>query len=235
MLESHSSASITPPKNRLDDVLSQEFDRLGRELEADEIVRVVVLQSALPDFFIAHSGLGLVGAASHVVSHTASFCLTQTIGERFRNRPKATIAKIEGRARGGGSEIALAVDMCFAAAGNAIFGHPEAAMGLVPGGGATQRSPRRIGRGRAMEVLLGCQDLSVELAERHGSTNRALQADELTPFVETLAYRIASVPAHAIAHAKAAVDTANLRQAQDSAVRIQVGLLAPPHCRTAAR
>src|SRR5260370_27168125 len=86
-----------PPINLLDDVLSQEFDTLARQLEADESVRVVVLQSALPDFFIAHSGLGRVGTASKMMSHTPSFRLTQTIGERFRNMPKATIAKIEGR------------------------------------------------------------------------------------------------------------------------------------------
>src|SRR3984957_9858566 len=104
-----------PPINLLDEALSQEFDQLGRELEVDESIRVVVLQSALRDFFIAHSGLGRVGAAPKVVSHTRSFRLTQTIGERFRNMPKATIAKVEGRARGGGSEIALAMDMCFAA------------------------------------------------------------------------------------------------------------------------
>src|SRR5580704_13681765 len=125
-----------PPLNLLDDVLSQEFDKLGRELETDESVRVVVLQSALPDFFIAHSGLGRVAAASKVVSHTRGFRLTQMIGERFRNMPKVTIAKVEGRCRGGGSEIALAVDMCFAALGKAVFGHPEVAIGLVPGGGA---------------------------------------------------------------------------------------------------
>ena len=128
------------------------------------------------------------------------------IGERFRNMPKVTIAKIEGRARGGGSEIALAVDMCFAAAGKAIFSQPEVAIGLVPGGGSTQRLPRLIGRGRALEVLLGCNDFSAELAERYGYINRALPPDELTPFVEKLALRIASFPAHAIAHAKTAVD-----------------------------
>src|SRR3984957_10464162 len=85
-----------PPINLLDEVLSQEFEKLGRELEADETVRVVVLQSALPDYFIAHSGLARVGAASKVVSPTRSSRLTQMIGERFRNMPKATIAKIEG-------------------------------------------------------------------------------------------------------------------------------------------
>ena len=155
-----------PPINLLDEVLSQELDQLGRDLEADNSVRVVVLQSALPDFFIAHSGLGRVGAASKMVSTTRSFRFTQTIGERFRNMPKVTIAKIEGRARGGGSEIALAMDMCFAAVGKAIFGQPEVAIGLVPGGGSTQRLPRLIGRGRALEVLLGCNDLSAELKER---------------------------------------------------------------------
>jgi len=191
-----------PPINLLDDVLSAEFDRLGKELEADDSVRVVVLQSALPDFFIAHSGLGRVGAASKKVSHTRSFRLTQMIGERFRNMPKVTIAKIEGRARGGGNEIALAMDMCFAAVGKAIFGQPEVAVGLVPGGGSTQRLPRLIGRGRALEVLLGCDDFSAELAERYGYINRALPADALTPFVERLAHRIASFPAHTVAHVK---------------------------------
>jgi enoyl-CoA hydratase/carnithine racemase len=195
-----------PPINLLDDVLSQEFDQLGRQLEADESVRVVVIQSALADFFIAHSGLGRVGNASKIVSATRSFRLTQTIGERFRNMPKVTIAKVEGRARGGGSEIAIAMDMCFAAIGKAIFGHPEVAVGLVPGGGGTQRLPRLVGRGRALEVLLGCNDLSAELAERYGYINRALPAGEVTSFVEKLAHRIASFPAHAIVHAKAAGD-----------------------------
>ena len=195
-----------PPINLLDDVLSQEFDRLGRELEVDEAVRVVVVQSALPDFFIAHSGLGRVGAAPKTVSHTRGFRLTQMIGERFRNMPKVTIAKVEGRARGGGSEIALAMDMSFAALGKAVFSQPEAAVGLVPGGGSTQRLPRLMGRGRALEVLLGCNDFPAELAERYGYINRALPADELTPFVEALAHRIASFPAHTIAHVKAAVD-----------------------------
>jgi enoyl-CoA hydratase/carnithine racemase len=120
--------------------------------------------------------------------------------------PKVTIAKVEGRARGGGNEIALAVDMCFAAAGKAIFGQPEVAVGLVPGGGSTQRLPRLAGRSRALEVLVGCNDFSAELAERYGYINRAVPPDELTPFVEKLAHRIACFPAHAIAHTKAAVD-----------------------------
>jgi enoyl-CoA hydratase/carnithine racemase len=211
-----------PPINLLDEILSQEFDRLGRQLETDDRVRVVVLQSALPDFFIAHSGLGRVGAAARTVSATSGFRLTQMIGERFRNMAKVSIAKVEGRARGGGSEIALAMDMCFAAAGKAIFGQPEVAIGLVPGGGSTQRLPRLMGRARALEVLLGCDDFPAELAERYGYINRALPANELTPFVEKLAHRIASFPAHAIAHAKAAVDTGAFSS-------LAAGLLAEAH------
>jgi enoyl-CoA hydratase/carnithine racemase len=211
-----------PPINLLDEVLSQEFDRLGRELEVDENVRVVVLQSALSDFFIAHSGLGRIAAAPKTVSATRAFRLTQTIGERLRNMPKVTIAKIEGRARGGGNEIALAVDMCFAAVGKAIFGQPEVAVGLVPGGGSTQRLPRLVGRGRALEVLLGCDDFSAEMAERYGYINRALPADELTPFVERLAHRIASFPAHTIGHVKAAVD-------QGAFASLAEGLLVEAH------
>ena len=195
-----------PPINLLDEVLSPEFERLGRELENDDSVRVVILQSAIPEFFIAHSGLGRVGAAPKTVSNTRSFRLTQMIGERFRNMPKITIAKIEGRARGGGNEIALAMDMCFAAIGKAIFGQPEVAIGLVPGGGSTQRLPRLVGRARALEILVGCDDFTAEQAELYGFINRALPADELASFVEDLARRIASFPAHTIAHAKAAVD-----------------------------
>ena len=195
-----------PPINLLDEFLSPEFDRLGRELEVDDDVRVIVLQSANPDFFIAHSGLGRVGAAPSTVSNTSSFRVTQVIGERFRNMSKVSIAKIEGRARGGGSEIALAMDMRFAALGKAILGQPEVAIGLVPGGGSTQRLPLLIGRGRALEVLVGCDDIPADVAELYGYVNRALPPEELTPFVERLAHRIASFPPHTIAHAKKAVD-----------------------------
>ena len=108
--------------------------------------------------------------------------------------PKATIAKVEGRVRGGGSEIALAMDMCFAAVGKAIFGQPEVAIGLVPGGGSTQRLPLLMGRGRALEVLVGCNDFPAELAERYGYINRALSADGLTPFVEKLGTALLHFP-----------------------------------------
>jgi len=195
-----------PPLNLLDEVMASEFERLGAELEFDESVRVVVLQSALPDFFMAHSGLGRFSGPAKPASRSRTFRLTQALYERFRYMPKVTIAKVEGRARGGGSELALAMDMCFAATGKAFFRQPEVVWGFVPGGGSTQRLPRQIGRQRALEVLLGSNDISAELADHYGYINRALPPSELGPFVEKLAHRIAAFPPHAIAHIKTAVD-----------------------------
>jgi enoyl-CoA hydratase/carnithine racemase len=126
--------------------------------------------------------------------------------EKFRTMSKVTIGKINGRARGGGSELLLALDMRFAAHG-AVLSQPEVAMGIIPGGGGSARLPRLVGRGRALEIVLGCDDITAEVAERYGYINRALPPEELAPFVERLAHRIASFPAEAIALAKSAVDS----------------------------
>ncbi|WP_175776447.1 enoyl-CoA hydratase/isomerase family protein [Burkholderia anthina] len=211
-----------PPLNLLDEVLSAEFDALTRQLEQDASVRVIVLQSAVPKFFIAHSGLHRVGSAPKTTSNTRTFRLTQMLGERLRNMPKAVIAKVEGIARGGGCEIALAADMCFAAIGEAVFGQPEVVCGLVPGGGNTQRLPRRMGRARALEVLLTGEDFSAELADHYGYINRALPASELGPFVDKLARRIATFPPTTIAHLKRSVD-------MGSDVSFSEGLLVEAH------
>src|SRR5438477_6417195 len=120
--------------------------------------------------------------------------------------PKATIGKIEGRARGGGSELLLSLDLRFGALGRAVLAQPEVALGILPGGGGTQRLPRLIGHARALEVILGCADVPADLAERWGYLNRALPPAELRPFVEHLAARIAACPASAIALAQAALN-----------------------------
>ena len=124
--------------------------------------------------------------------------------------PKATIAVIEGRVGGGGSELALSCDMRFALKSSkkhpgAIFNQPEVALGILPGGSGTQRLPRLIGRSRALEVILGCDDVDAELAEEWGWVNRAMSKKKLWPHVERIATRIASYPAHAVAAAKASV------------------------------
>jgi enoyl-CoA hydratase/carnithine racemase len=119
-----------------------------------------------------------------------------------------TIAQIEGRARGGGSELALSLDLRFAAIGRALVSQPEVAIGIIPGGSGTQRLGRLLGRGRALEAVLGCEDFDAELAERYGWVNRALPADEIGPFVDRLARRIAAHPPEAVRLAKQAVDAA---------------------------
>src|SRR5436309_214073 len=197
-----------PPINLLDLALMRELDAIGKELEVDDAVRVVVFDSADPYFFIAHADVALIERLPTDVPKPTTLGFFHAMVERFRTMPKATIGKIEGRARGGGSELLLSLDLRFGALGRAVLAQPEVALGILPGGSGTQRLPRLIGRARALEVILGCDDVPADLAERWGYVNRALPPDELGPFVERLAFRIASFPAEAIALAKASVDAA---------------------------
>ena len=197
-----------PPINLLDLALMRELDRVGKELEADGAVRVAVFDSADPEFFIAHADVALIEQLPVDLPRPTSLGFFHAMVDRFRTMPKATIGKIEGRARGGGSEFVLSLDLRFGALGRAVLAQPEVALGIIPGGSGTQRLPRLVGRARALEVILGCEDVPAELAERWGYLNRALPPPELGPFVERLAFRIASFPAEAIALAKAAVDAA---------------------------
>ena len=199
-----------PPINLLDLALMRELDDIGREVEADDAVRVVLFDSADPEFFIAHADVSLIERLPTNAPRPTTLGFFHVMVERFRTMPKATIGKIEGRARGGGSEFLLSLDLRFGALGHAVLAQPEVALGIIPGGSGTQRLPRLIGRARALEVILGCDDVSAELAERWGYLNRALPPAELGPFVERLALRIASFPAEAIALAKTAVDAAAL-------------------------
>jgi enoyl-CoA hydratase/carnithine racemase len=128
--------------------------------------------------------------------------------ERFRTMDKVTIAQIEGRVGGGGSELAMSFDMRFGVLGKTVVNQMEAPLGILPGGTGTQRMPRLIGRHRAIEVILGGVDLDAETAERWGYLNRALAADTIGPYVDALARRIASFPAPAVRLAKQAINSA---------------------------
>jgi enoyl-CoA hydratase/carnithine racemase len=126
-----------------------------------------------------------------------------------------SIAQIEGRVRGAGSEFVLACDMRFAARDTAIFGQIEPAFGLLPGGGAVQYLVRVMGRARALEVLLSADDYDAALAERYGWINRSLPGDELEAFVTRLAHRIAAFPAAGHAAVKDRVNAISLAPAED--------------------
>lgn len=198
-----------PPINLLDVQLLTEIGRLADEVASDDEVRVLVVDSADPEFFIAHADVELIrNLPTDDTSLHDELSPFNAAMERFRTLPKATIAVIEGTARGGGCEFAMTFDMRYAALGTTVLGHPEVAVGIIPGGGGTQRLPRLVGRGRALEVILGCRDVDAETAEAWGYVNRALPADELRRFVDKLATRIASCPLTAISAAKRAVDVA---------------------------
>src|SRR4051812_34032929 len=189
-----------PPINLFDAALIVEMDRFGREAAGDPDVRVVVVDSANPEFFIAHADVSLIlQLPSEPQPPPTELPLFTAMVDRFRTMPKATLAVIEGRCRGGGSELVLGMDLRFAALGRARLAQPEVAVGIIPGGGGTQRLPRLVGRGRALEVILGCDDVDAETAERWGYVNRALPDGELRPFVDALARRIASFPPEAVA------------------------------------
>jgi enoyl-CoA hydratase/carnithine racemase len=198
-----------PPINLLDVPLIGEISRLTEQVAADDEVRVLVVDSADPEFFIAHADVGLIlDLPTDDVGVHDELSLFHAFTEQFRTLPKATIAVIEGICRGGGSEWAMAFDMRYAALGKARFGQPEAAMGIIPGGGGTQRLPRLVGRGRALEVILGGADVDAATAEAWGYVDRALPAADLRRFVDKLAARIASHPIEAVSRAKLAVDAA---------------------------
>ena len=213
-----------PPINLFDMPLIEEMIKLGVQLKADDEVRVIVFESADPEFFIAHVDVNLIQQLpTSNLQKPSSLSFFHEMLETFRTMPKVTIGKIEGRARGGGSELLLALDMRFGAIGKAVLNQPEVSSGIIPGGGGSARLPRLIGRGRALEVIMSCEDFSAELAERYGYINRALPPEELSPFVDRLARRIASFPPEAIALAKTAVDAGEGMPTRDA-------LLEEEHC-----
>lgn len=193
-----------PPINIFTAELYAEMLRLSEELALDDEVRVVVVSSANPEFFIAHFDVGLILEFPERQAPT-ELHEYHRMCERMRTMGKATIAVIEGRVGGGGSEFAASFDMRYALRGGAVFNQPEVALGILPGGSGTVRLSRLIGRSRAMEVILGCDDIDADTAERWGWVNRTLSADELWPFVDRMARRISSFPPNAVREAKASI------------------------------
>lgn len=198
-----------PPVNVLDVALMADLRRLLAALRDDGSVRVIVFDSANPEFFIAHVDMSLVDAPDSFDQFASGLAngvnVFQGLGELLRSQPQVTIVKLTGIARGGGAEFVAAADMTFAATESAGLGQIEALMGIVPGGGGTQYVTGRVGRHRALEVILGADLFDAETAERYGWVNRALPGDELDAFVDRLARHIADLPDGVISAAKRAV------------------------------
>jgi enoyl-CoA hydratase/carnithine racemase len=196
-----------PPVNIQGLPMLADLNNLAQKLEVDNTVKVVVFQSAHPDIFVAHADTDFLKDMSAKACSRDEVKLLdlQVVLERISKLPQATIAKIEGFARGGGHEFALACDMRFAARGKARFMQMEVGMGILPCGGGASRMARQVGLGRALEIVLGARDFDADQAEAYGTVNRALDADEIGPFVEALANRIALWPSESINATKQAV------------------------------
>jgi enoyl-CoA hydratase/carnithine racemase len=204
-----------PPMNLLGPELVRDLVDLIQRSEAEAAVKVLVFTSADPDYFISHVDLNRV---AEYRAEAAKLTGEPSIALLFRYLSAShlvTIAQIEGRVRGAGSEFVLACDMRFAARETAIFGQIESAFGLLPGGGGAGYLTRVMGRARALEVLLTADDYDAELAERYGWINRALGAEEIEEFVTALARRVAVFPAAGQATVKNRVNAISLAPIED--------------------
>jgi len=200
-----------PPVNIFGPETIPQLNEIITGLETDEEVKVVVFDSAVEGFFLTHYDFlaSLEDSTSLPPGPTGLQALPDMLA-RLSRAPVVSIVSIRGRATGVGSELALASDMRFASREKAILSQWEVGAGLVPGGGPMARLPRLIGRGRALEVLLGADDIRGDLAELYGYVNRALPDAELDAFVDALAVRIASFDKQAIAETKRLVNVASL-------------------------
>ncbi|APG49145.1 enoyl-CoA hydratase/isomerase family protein [Phaeobacter porticola] len=177
-----------------------DLNSLAMRLEMDRDVKVVVFESANPEVWVCHYDTELLQHLSteEVSRDEAQLLDLQAICERISKVPQATIAKLEGFARGGGHELALALDMRFAVRGKFKFMQMEVGMGILPCGGGASRMARQTGLGRALEIILSARDFDADEAEAMGTINKAFEADEIDAYVDTLAKRIASFPAESI-------------------------------------
>ncbi len=203
------------PMNLLGTELVRDLVSLIQRAEADQACQVIVFASADPDYFISHVDVTRISEYREVAAKLTGEPSIAMLFRYLSASRLVTIAQIEGRVRGIGSEFALACDMRFAARESAIFNQPEEGFGLVPGGGGIQHLTRLMGRARALEVMLSADDYDAELAERYGWINRALPGAALAGFVRSLAHRIAGFPAAGLAALKARVNAIALAPADD--------------------
>jgi enoyl-CoA hydratase/carnithine racemase len=200
-----------PPLNIFGPETIPQLDELITALETDKNVKVVVFDSAVEGFFLTHYDfLARPEDTTGIPPGSTGLGPLPDMLVRLSRAPVVSIASIRGRATGVGSELALACDMRFASREKAILSHFEVGAGVVPGGGPMARLPRLMGRGRALEVLLGADDIPGGLAELYGYVNRSLPDSDLDGFVESLATRIASFDKQAISETKRFVDVASL-------------------------
>ena len=200
-----------PPLNLMGPEFVLQFREIMNDIESDEQLRVVVFESAVEGFFLNHSDFNAkLEDLTGIPQGPTGLEAWPDILARLPRAPVVSIAMIRGRATGNGSELALACDMTFASREKTLLSQWEVGIGMVAGGGPMARLPRLIGRGRAMEVLLGSDDITGDLADAYGYVNRALPDAELDAFVDALARRISVFDKWAISNTKRLVNAASL-------------------------
>ncbi|KAI1746953.1 ClpP/crotonase-like domain-containing protein [Xylaria castorea] len=209
-----------PPFNLIDNTFLQEFHSLIDDIEVDPEVKVIVFDSSVEDFFIAH--YDILSPADIDVAGPA-YWGNYT---RLANLPVLTVAAIRGIVRGGGAEMAAALDVRFGSKEKAIIGQPEVGLGAFPGGGGLRLLPGLVGRGRALEIVIGADDFDADTAALYGcklldsqtsndspvnaprvkGINRAIPDDQFVDFVDKFARRVAGWDRYAIGHAKGIIN-----------------------------
>jgi enoyl-CoA hydratase/carnithine racemase len=182
-----------PPVNLMNLKMTEELFMLTGRLIADPGVKVVLFDSANPDFFIAHFDLEDLARSASDPSKASKYPdmnALQSLSLSWKALPQVKIAKVAGRCRGGGLEFILgAADMRFATQ-DSKFCFPEASGGFLACGGGTSFTALAAGPARAMEIALSARDFSGEEAERYGLVNRALPVAELDAYLDDLIGRL---------------------------------------------
>src|SRR5580698_3479783 len=198
-----------PPLNLMGPEFVLQFRDIMSAIESDEQLKVVVFESAVEGFFLNHSDFNVkLEELTSISPGPTGLEAWPDILVRLQRVPVVSIALIRGRATGNGSELTLACDMSFASREKTRLSQWEVAVGMVAGGGPMARLPRQIGRSRALEVLLGSDDIGGELAEAYGYVNRSFPDAELDAFVDALATRISVFDKWAISNTKRLVNAA---------------------------
>ncbi|MDB5143408.1 MAG: enoyl-CoA hydratase/isomerase family protein [Mucilaginibacter sp.] len=206
-----------PPLNLLGPSMFESLQKLLTQMETNTDLRVVVFESNNPDYYLAHYDVSDPGKLTEMNNAAGPSGMTTLMDTfvRITKAPVVSIARLRGRARGASSEFCLACDMRFASLENTAISQVELGCGVHPGGGGTERLPHLVGRGRALEIILGANDFDGETAEKYGYVNRSLPDKDLDGFVDSLARRIASFDRRPIAAAKGLVNKVSLPSADN--------------------
>jgi enoyl-CoA hydratase len=196
--------TVNRPKrlNALNNQTITELSDAVRQCSTDDNVGVIILTGAGEKAFIAGADIGML-ARQGVLDGKANSRLGQGLTQLLEDSPKPVIAAVNGYCLGGGLEMALACDLRFAST-NANLGLPEVSLGIIPGYGGTQRLPRLIGMGKALEMILTGDPVDAKTAERLGLVNGVFELQDLLPNVKKVAARILSRGPHALELAKQA-------------------------------